>query len=94
MSDLFFPWGFLTGTLGVLGILIALAMIALWIWVLVDAVKRIFNNSYEKAIWVLVLLLLPGIAMIAYLILVKYGTYKGGVLPKNNPPGVPPVQNQ
>lgn len=52
--------------LNILFIIVMLPTI-LWIWALVDCVKRDFRGN-DKVIWVLIIILLPFIGSILYLI--------------------------
>jgi hypothetical protein len=73
----------------------------LWIWSVVDVIKRSFTGQNDKMIWVLVILLLPILGSIIYLIAGrKKGTMPGVIVqpesitpPVNpNPPiSTPPV---
>ncbi|MFH1652512.1 MAG: PLD nuclease N-terminal domain-containing protein [Pseudomonadota bacterium] len=46
-------------------------LIAFWIWMLVDCIKRDFKDSNEKVVWVLVLIFLQLIGAIVYYFVVK-----------------------
>ena len=47
-------------------IIVVLGLIAFWIWTIVDAIKRNFENDNERIIWVLLIVLLGIIPSIIY----------------------------
>lgn len=51
--------------------LIALALFALWIWAIVDAVRSEFKDPTAKIVWILLLIFLSGLGLILYLIFGK-----------------------
>lgn len=46
----------------------------LWLWALIDLIKREFKNSNDKILWLILVLLIPWIGPIAYLIAGRKGT--------------------
>ena len=61
-----------------------LALMALWIWMLVDVIKRDFPQPNEKTMWVLVVILANWIGAIIYYFMIKRKSdlaAKAGVLP-------------
>lgn len=80
-----------------MGPLVGLALLALWIWILVDCARRDFRNGLEKAIWILALIFTPFIAAVVYLIVIKFNNPAGllnpdfrGPSPAPTPRSVPP----
>lgn len=61
--------------------LLAIVLVVLWFWALIDAAKRQFTNKYEKALWVLALLLSPALALLAYVVIIKLAKNNNGILP-------------
>ena len=53
-----------------------IAGFVLWLWALIDVIKRDFPNSNDKILWLVLIFVLPLIGPIAYLIA---GRKKGGV---------------
>jgi len=51
--------------------LFMIGSIALWIWMLVDCIKRDFKKEDEKIIWLLVIILVQVIGAIIYYFVVK-----------------------
>ena len=51
-----------------IAMLIGLGSLAVWIWALVDCVRRTFAGDNEKLIWVVVIVLANTIGAIIYLI--------------------------
>ena len=61
-----------------------LALMALWVWMLVDVIKRDFPQPNEKTMWVLVVILAGWIGAIIYYFMIKRKSdlaAKAGVLP-------------
>jgi len=52
-----------------IGILI-LGSIILWLWMLIDALKRDFRKDSDKIVWIIVMLLLGVIGSLLYLFIV------------------------
>ena len=65
---MFIPFFF---TMGIFGFLIAILGTILWLWVLIDCVKRTFKSDTEKLVWVLVLILLGLLGAVIYYFVVK-----------------------
>lgn len=64
------------------GILGSLALMGLWIWALVDCVRREFPGANDKVTWVLVICLANWLGAIIYLALGR----PQGRLPEEAPP--------
>ncbi|MBD3313459.1 hypothetical protein GF345_03385 [Candidatus Woesearchaeota archaeon] len=45
---------------------IALLLFVLWIWMLIDCVKREFKDDMEKVVWILLMVFLGALASIIY----------------------------
>lgn len=56
---------------GILGLLLAIAIFALWIWALVDIIRSTFNDIAIKIVWFLLVFFLPLLGFILYIILGK-----------------------
>lgn len=65
---MFIPFFF---AMGIFGFLIAILGTILWLWVLIDCVKRTFKSDAEKIVWVLVLILLGLLGAVIYYFVVK-----------------------
>jgi hypothetical protein len=63
--------------------ILGLVGIVLWIWALIDVIKREFSNPNDKIIWIIVILLIWIIGPLIYLIA---GRKKGHI------PGAKPAQ--
>lgn len=61
--------------------ILALLLIAFWIWMIVDAAKRHFKNDIEKIVWIVVVVLGGWLGALAYLLVVKM-TNKHGLVKK------------
>ena len=51
--------------------LLIIGSLALWIWMLVDCIKRKFKKDDEKIIWLLVIILVQVIGAIIYYFVIK-----------------------
>ena len=51
--------------------LLIIGSLALWIWMLVDCIKRKFKKDDEKIIWLLVIILVQAIGAIIYYFVIK-----------------------
>ena len=72
--------------------LLALGLLVLWIWALVDALQVPDDSMYRtgnKLVWVLVIVLLHAIGAILYLAI---GRPAGRTAPHSGPPPPPPYQ--
>ncbi len=47
-------------------IIISLLLFAVWIWTLVDIIQSQFNDTNEKLLWIVLVILLPFIGTILY----------------------------
>jgi hypothetical protein len=52
--------------------------IAIWVYMIVDCARRQFKNNTEKILWIAAMVISPLIAIIAYVLVIRY----------NNPHGV------
>ena len=62
-----------------LGILLALVVLAFWIWMLVDAAERHFKNKTEKIVWLLVIVFGGWLGALIYYIVIR-AINKQGIL--------------
>lgn len=62
-----FIWIFLIGIIMIINIL----GIALWIWMLIDCVKRDFKKENDKILWILVIVLAGWIGALIYYFMIK-----------------------
>ncbi|MAE49607.1 hypothetical protein CMI48_02145 [Candidatus Pacearchaeota archaeon] len=67
------------GSLAFFGILISLALVAFWVWMLVDAAQRNFKNKTEKIVWLLVIVLGGWVGALIYYIVIR-AINKHGIL--------------
>jgi len=65
-------------------ILLAIVAMAFWVWMIVDAATRKFNNDTEKIMWILLIVLLGVIPAIVYYFTVKRPD-NSGIGEKSNP---------
>jgi len=61
----------------VAGVLVAIAFLAFWVWMIVDAAKRKFRNDLEKVIWLLVIIFASWVGAIVYFIVVRMMNPRG-----------------
>ncbi len=54
MDFIFWPFALLTG---LIGIIIWVLLFVLWIFMLIDCIKRNFKSDTEKIVWILVIIL-------------------------------------
>ncbi len=57
--------------------LVGLAILAFWIWMLVDCAKRKFNKTMEKVIWLVIIVIAHWIGSLVYFIVVRSYNPKG-----------------
>jgi len=57
---------------GLIGFLAAVSLVVFWIWMIIDCVKRKFNNDIEKIVWIVGMLFFTWIGSVAYLIIIKF----------------------
>ena len=69
MSSFIF-WPFAAAFAGAM-MLVALVVLILWIWMLVDCAKRRFKNDTEKIVWIVVIVLGQWIGALVYFIVIK-----------------------
>ena len=65
-----FLWPFFIAFGGAM-IVIGLALLAFWIWMIVDCAKRKFNREGEKIAWLIVIVLIHWVGAIVYFIAIK-----------------------
>ena len=75
MMDIAF-WPFAAAFAGTM-MLVAIVLIILWIWILVDCAKRKFKNDAEKIIWIVVIVLAGWIGAFVYFIVIRSLNPKG-----------------
>lgn len=76
----FFPFFF------ILIFLFIIAMIAFWIYMLVDAIKREYKQPNDKLLWVLIVLLAGFLGAIIYYFVVKREGKKSAIKREENKP--------
>jgi len=69
-------WPFVA-TIGGLMFIVWIAVVAFWIWMIVDAAKRTFKNDAEKIIWIIVIVLANWLGALVYFIVVRQYNPKG-----------------
>jgi len=52
---------------GAVGVLINILIFALWLWALIDAIRRDFDTTNTKVLWIVLICLVPCIGSIIYL---------------------------
>lgn len=50
---------------------IGILILAFWLWMLIDCLKRDFKKDYEKIVWVLVIIFLHILGAVIYYFVVK-----------------------
>lgn len=58
-------------------IVVALAFLVFWIWMLVDIIKRQFRNRTEKIIWIVLMIFGGWIISLVYLLVIRQNNKKG-----------------
>ena len=58
-------------------IILAILLVILWVWTIVDAVRREFENTNERLVWLLLIVLLGIIPSIIYYFVVMRPDNKG-----------------
>ncbi len=71
MGGWFWPFGIGFGIAGIVITVIWLLALLFWLWMLIDAVTRKFDDNVEKLIWVLVIIFLNIIGALIYYFLIK-----------------------
>ena len=71
-------WPFVAAFAGAI-VIVAIAVLVFWIWMLVDCAKRKFRNEVEKVIWIIAVVLLTWLGAFTYFIVVKSLNPKGVV---------------
>lgn len=61
------------GVQEIIVLLLLILPIALFLWAIIDLIKRNFSNSTNKLIWALVIIFVPFIGSILYLIVGRRG---------------------
>jgi len=76
----------LFGIVWILMFLLIIGLMALWVWMLVDVVRREFKDENTKLVWVLVVVLASWIGAAVYYFVGR----NQGTIPE--PPAAPPQQ--
>lgn len=63
--------------IGALAFVIAILLLAFWIWMIVDCAKRKFKNDVEKIVWIVVIVLGGWIGALVYLIVIRMMNARG-----------------
>ncbi len=61
------------GILLILGIL----LFAFWLWMIIDCARRVFRNTTEKIVWLVVVILGGWIGGLAYLLVIRMNNPHG-----------------
>ena len=74
-----FEWWFwpFIATGAIFSIILGIFAIAVWVCMLIDCIRRKFNNDSEKIVWVLVIILVHWIGAAIYYFTVKIYNPKG-----------------
>lgn len=56
---------------GLLSLLAAVTLVVFWIWMIVDCIKRKFNEDLEKIVWILIMLFANWLGALTYFIIIK-----------------------
>ena len=72
--------GLLGGLVGCVFLIIGLAMLAFWVWMLIDAITRNFKDGTEKIIWILVIVFTGIIGAAIYYFVGRSRGAKGGAV--------------
>ena len=68
--DDFIFWPFMAAFAGAM-MLVAVVVIILWIWMIVDCAKRHFKNDTEKIVWIVVIVLGQWVGALVYFIVIR-----------------------
>ena len=68
---------------GMIGLMLGLAIFALWVWALVDIIRSTFSDIAVKAVWFLLVFFLPLVGFILYVILGKSTKVSDAILNNN-----------
>ncbi len=79
MMDSSWIWFPVLGAVTLFGVLLALAVMAFWIWMIVDAAGRNFKNKTEKIIWLLVIAFGGWVGALIYYVVIR-AINKQGIL--------------
>lgn len=68
--DDFLFWPFAAAFAGAM-ILVAIIILILWVWMIVDCAKRRFKNDTEKIVWIVVIVLGQWVGALVYFIVIR-----------------------
>lgn len=68
---------------GMIGLMLGLAIFALWVWALVDIIRSTFSDIAVKVVWFLLVFFLPLVGFILYVILGKSTKVSDAILNNN-----------
>ncbi|MEK6811238.1 MAG: PLDc N-terminal domain-containing protein [Nanoarchaeota archaeon] len=68
--DDFIFWPFMAAFAGAM-MLVAVVIIILWIWMIIDCAKRHFKNDTEKIVWIVVIVLGQWVGALVYFIVIR-----------------------
>lgn len=71
----------LGGGMILISLIIGLAVLALWIWAIVDAIRNPVLSDTERIVWILVIFFFPILGAIIYAVVGRGGRTSGGGLP-------------
>ena len=72
----FIAWPFAVAFGGAI-MIVVIAVLAFWIWMIVDVARRKFKEKTEKIVWILVVVLLGWLGALVYFIVVRTYNKKG-----------------
>lgn len=72
----FLLWPFAAAFTGAV-IIIGIAFLAFWIWMIIDCAQRKFKNDTEKIVWIIVIVLTQWLGSLVYFIVIKLNNPKG-----------------
>jgi len=78
MMDFGSWWWFpFAATAGAFALIIGLLLFIFWIWMIIDAAKRNFRQTWEKVVWIVIIVFGSWIGALVYLLVVRMNNPKG-----------------
>lgn len=69
-------WPFIAAFAGA-QIILAILLLAFWIWMLIDCATRNFRKDIEKIIWIIIMVLTTWLGALIYFIVIKTYNQRG-----------------